>query len=274
MKRIYLLLLLISTIQLLSAKDIINFAPLPLEKSIKNIEEFLPMNTFLKEKLQIDIKYIYKKDYADIIKGFADGSIDIAYLGPLPYLYLKKHYKDAVPIVTFRQVNGESNYRCVLAKFKDDIIDKSQTLKIALTQPLSTCGYYITSILLSEKFDINISKQHYNYTMSHSNALIQTLEGKFILAGAKDTIAKQYETLGMEIIAQSHPLPGFSLVVNTKTLTQEQMKDIEKTLLTIPENIYKHWGGITSRGMIQSSLKEYERMKVDFDTIPLKGNMP
>ncbi len=272
MKRIYLFIVAVS-LYTLQAKDTLYFAPLPLNKGVQNIEEFLPLNSYLKKNLQINVKYIYKQDYADIIKGFKNSSIDIAYLGPLPYIYLKNSCKHAMPIVTFKQANGKSNYQCVLSKFKEDTIDRSQTIKIALTQPLSTCGYYMSNILLKNSLDINISQQGYKYTMSHTNALIKTLEGEFDIAGAKDTIAKQYESLGMEVIAKSNALPGFSLVVNTKTLSPEQINQLQKTLLAIPYSTYKLWGGITSRGMVKPSPKEYEQLKVDFSTIPFYGNM-
>ncbi len=273
MNKIYLWLVLVSSICTLNAKNTICFAPLPLKKGMENIEEFIPLNRYLKQTLNLDIKYVYKQDYTDIIKGFKNGSIDIAYLGPLPYIYLKNNCKYAMPIVTFKQSNGKSNYQCVLSKFKEDTINRLQTIKIALTQPLSTCGYYMSNILLKNNFDINISQQKYKYTMSHTNALIKTLEGEFDIAGAKDTIAQQYESLGMEIIAKSNALPGFSLVVNTKTLSPEQVDEIQKTLLAIPYSTYKLWGGITSRGMVKPSPKEYEQLEVDFDTIPFYGNM-
>lgn len=277
MRRLYILLSLVLLLlwsQSLGAKESINFAPLPLKKGIQNIEAFLPIAKYFKKKLGIETNFIRIVDYADIIKGFQDGFIDIAYLGPLPLAYLKKNYSYATPIVTFKQKNGDSHYRCVLAKFKEDKIERQKPLRVALTQPLSTCGFYMTNILLKERFGIDLSKQHYHYTMSHDNALLRTLEGKFVIAGAKDTIAKRYETLGMEVIAQSDLLPGFSLVVNTKTLSQKQIDTLQQTLLNIPKNIYQNWGGITSNGMIRSSVKEYEKLNVDFDTIPKKGNMP
>ncbi len=274
MKRIYLIAVILVLWSHLVAKDNINFAPLPLKEGVQNIEDFLPLMNYLKEKLGVETQFVRIKDYADIIKGFQNGSIDMAYLGPLPLIYLRKNYSYAQPIVAFKQANGKCYYRCVLVKFKEDHIDRSKPIKIALTQPLSTCGYYMTNILLKEKLGIDISKQQYSYTMSHSNALLRTLEGKFIIAGAKDTIAKQFTTLGMEIIAQSKPLPGFSLVVNNKTLSKKEIDAIQKTLLNIPKDIYGQWKGITSRGMVASSVKEYESLEVDFDAIPYEGNMP
>ena len=253
-------------------KKVINFAPLPTKGSIQNVKEFLPINSYLKETLSLDIHYIYKKDYQEILDGFEDGSIDIAYLGPLPFVSLRKKYPYAEPIVVFKQSNGLSKYRCVVAKFKNDTFDKNKQIKVALTQPLSTCGYLMTNILLKDKFNIELKNQKYKYTMSHTNALISVVKGEFLLAGAKDSIAKRYESLGMEIIAQSKLLPGFSLVVNTKTLSKKQIKEIQDTLLSISSKKYKSMGGITSKGLEKSNIEDYDSLIVDFH-IPKVGNI-
>lgn len=264
--------LLLSTTLFSNDKKIINFAPLPTKKASKNIEDFLPMNSYLKEKLSIDIKYVYKKDYQDILNGFKDGTIDMAYLGPLPFISLKKEYEFVKPIVTFKEKSGSSKYRCVLAKFKNDHFDKEKQIKVALTQPLSTCGYLMTSILLKENFNIELKEQQYDYTMSHTNALTSVVKGEFLIAGAKQSIAQQYETLGMEIIAQSKLLPAFSLVVNTKTLSKEQIKEIEDALLGLPQEIHKSLKGITQHGIEKANIEDYNELNVEFD-IPKKGNM-
>lgn len=264
--------LLLSTILFANDKRIINFAPLPTKKASKNIEDFLPMNAYLKEKLSIDIKYIYKKDYQDILNGFKDGTIDIAYLGPLPFISLKKEYMFVKPIVTFKEQSGSSKYRCVLAKFKKDKFDKEKQIKVALTQPLSTCGYFMTSILLKENFNIELKEQKYNYTMSHTNALSSVAKGEFLIAGAKQSIAQQYETLGMEIIAQSKLLPAFSIVVNTQTLSKEQIKEIEDALLELNNEEHKSSKGISKYGIEKANIEDYDDLNVNF-YIPKKGNM-
>ncbi|EDZ63477.1 putative ABC transporter, substrate binding protein [Sulfurimonas gotlandica GD1] len=264
--------LLLSTTLLSDEKRVIKFAPLPIKKASKNIEDFLPMNYYLKEKLSVDIKYVYKQDYQDILNGFKDGTIDMAYLGPLPFVSLKKEYMFVRPIITFKEKSGSSKYRCVLAKFKNDKFDKEKQIKVALTQPLSTCGYLMTSILLKDNFNIDLENQKYDYTMSHVNALISVVKGEFLIAGAKKSIAKKYESLGIEIIAQSDLLPGFSLVVNTQTLSQQQIKEIEDALLELPQEEYKSWKGITSNGIEKANMQDYDELIADFD-IPKKGNM-
>jgi len=255
------------------AKDTINFAPLPMKNATKNIQDFVPINSYLKQKLNININYVYKNNYQDILDSFVNGDIDIAYLGPLPLVSLHQKYPYLKPIITFNQKNGSEKYRCVLTKFKKDKFDITKKFKVALTQPLSTCGYFMTQKLLKDNFGIELKNQYYDYTMSHSNAILGSLSGEFLIAGAKDSIAKKYNSIGIEIIAQSEYLPGFTLVANTKTLTFKQITQIQDILLDIPSKVYKSWKGISSKGFVKASINDYDVIDVDFKKIPLKGNM-
>lgn len=267
-----LLTLLFFNVVQAADKTTLRFAPLPTKKEKANVEEFLPLVSYLEKHLSLNIDFVTKKDYRDILQGFEDQSIDFAYLGPLPYMILKKEYSHVEPIVTFRQKDGTSTYRCVLAKFADDAFDTSRPLRVALTQPLSTCGYYMSSIILQKKFGIDLKEQSFDYRMSHTNALLSVLKGDFTVAGAKDTIAQRYSSLGMEVIAQSEPLPGFSLVVNTKTLSREQIERIQGSLLSIPENIYKSWTGVISYGLQKEDVSTYKMPTMDI-VIPKEGNI-
>lgn len=252
---------------------VLKFAPLPTKKASKNIEEFIPVSKYLEKKVNIKFDYIVKKDYKDILDSFKNGTIDIAYLGPLPLVYLRQNYKHMKPIISFKQSNGSEKYRCVIAKFKNDKYKTDQKIKVALTQPLSTCGYYMTQKLLKKRYNINLDNHLYNYEMSHYKALSASLRGDYFISGAKDSIALKYESLGMEVIEKSDLLPGFSLVVNTKTVSKKDIEKIENTLLSIPKKQYKSWTGIASRGMIKSSIEDYKDLEVDFSLIPQKGNI-
>lgn len=268
------LFLLIFTSTLFSKDKLtINFAPLPMKKQSKTIQDFVPMTSYLKQELGINTNYIYKKNYKNIVDSFIKGEIDIAFLGPLPLVNLRARYKDIEPIITVKQKNGSKYYRCVLSKFKKDKLDLEKPLRIALTQPLSTCGYFMSSKLLKDRYGIDLSKQKYDYKMSHSNAILSMLKGDFIIAGAKDTITKRHETLGIEIIAKSEYLPGFSFVANKKTLSKKSIDDIKKALLGLDEKTYKSWKGVLSSGFEKADISDYDVIDVDFDDIPFKGNI-
>lgn len=254
-------------------KTTLVFSPLPLTSASKNIQEFLPLTSYLEKKLDLSIKYTHQRNYQDIINGFKSGTIDIAYVGPLPFIALQKEYPQIKPIITINKNNGSSQYRCVLTKFKHDHIDTTMPIKVALTQPLSTCGYYMTQKLLKNNLSLDLKEQKYSYQMSHSDAILSVLEGTHILAGAKDSIVNKHKTLGMEVIAKSDPLPGFVLIVNTQTLSLKQISALENTILNIEKEDYKKWKGIFSNGFSIPNIKEYKNFKIDFNDIPLEGNM-
>lgn len=276
MKKIvfYIVFIAMFSVNSLSAMEqrTIYFTPLSVENEKKTKEEFLPLLDYMQSKLPLTIKFNYQEDYKNILLGLKDGSIDIAYLGPLPYAILKEQYPYIKPLVSMKQKDGSMGYKCVIAKFAKDEIDFTKVLNVALTQPFSTCGYFMTKRLLKEKFGVSLEEQHYGYTMSHSSALTGVLEGRYMIAAAKEDLARKYETLGMEIIAISEELPLLSIVVNTKTLSPEEIETIRETLLNIPASEYKKWGAIVEYGFTPSDEKAYDALKIDY-AIPEKGNM-
>lgn len=254
-------------------KEIINFAPLPINNAKQNIKDFIPLNSYLEESLNVKINYLQFSSYEDILYAFEEEKVDIAYLGPLPLVALQQNFSHIFPLATLKQKDGSSKYRCVLSKFKNDQLDLSQPLKISLTQPLSTCGYYFTKKLLKDDFNIDLDKQQYKYVMTHSSAMLSALAGETIIAGVKEPVAKKYDSIGMEIIAKSAPLPGFTLVANSKTLSMDQILEIQKTIFAITPETYKNWKGLFTHGFTPTDLKDYSFPDLDLHDIPQKGNI-
>jgi phosphonate transport system substrate-binding protein len=98
------------------------------------------------------------------------------------------------------------------------------------------------------------------------------VKGEYDIAGAKEDIAKKFESLGVEIIAKSELLPGFCIAINTKTVSKEEILNFKKALLSIEKNKLKTMGPIISKGFDTIDIKEYKVLKTDID-IPKKGNM-
>jgi len=255
----------------LKAKSSYVFVPLPMKNKEKTMEEFLPLVNYI-NRTTLPLTYTYKKDYEDILRGFKEQNIDIAYLGPLPYALLVKEYPYVRPIITLKPAKKKKNgYRCVLAKFTEDTLPKNRPLKVALTQPDSTCGYFMTSKLLQKSYGLLLLEQNYTYTMSHSNALLEVLKGNYDIAGASDTIAQKFESLGMQIIASSEKLPSFAIVVNTKTISQEDVKKLQKSILSVPQEQYENWGTLLKYGFDVAPSNLFSDMQID-EVIPQKGN--
>lgn len=251
----------------------LRIAPLPTNNKTQTIEAIVPLFSYIEKISKIKTQYIYEKEYDEIIKKFKNNEIDIAILGPLPYLKLRETTQKSEPIIEFKNDQDKGFYRCVLAKFGNDTIDFNKQIKVALTQPLSTCGYYMTQQLLKNQYNIALQNQRYDYKMSHSAALTSVLEGDFHLAGVKESIAEDFSSLGVEIVAKSDLVPEFALVVNTQTLSTKQIKIIRDLILSIPPSTYKQWKGFLCNGFLKADKKVYDKLQVDFKMIPKKGNI-
>lgn len=272
-----LILLLFSNMLFLHARPLI-FAPLPLSNTQRVFEDFSPMTQYLEKNLGEHIEFHYEKHYDTIVTLFQENKIDIAYFGPLPFVSLQKTFPAALPLVTFHESDGAQGYRCVLVKFARDRVDftHSPRIKVALTQPLSTCGYTKTKLLLKEHYGKNLEDMLFRYVGKHDEVALSVVRGDFLVGGVKESVAHEYATLGLEIIASTEMLPGFTLVVNTQTLSASQIDTIKQTLLSTPKEIYQTWGKELSYGMSEANgalFKSLSHGLLEFD-VPHTGNYP
>ena len=249
-KFFFLFLFLLSN---LFSKDILTFAPLPMVEKKVVYDEFYLIIKFLEKKLGKKKVYFYSENYEGILKNLKEKKIDILYLGPLPYVKLKESYDFALPLVHFKDKNNSSFYTCSLIKFM-----KSESKeKIALTQPLSTCGYLSVNSLLDNKLE----NYQYSYLGKHDDVALNVLNKKFDLGGVKTSIAKEYYHLGIEEISRTEQFPGFALFGNIETLGIEYLNNIKQLLLNAEKNEYSKWGKDIKYGMEEAFDKDYESIR-------------
>ncbi|WP_321277587.1 PhnD/SsuA/transferrin family substrate-binding protein [Thiomicrorhabdus indica] len=253
------------------AKETIYFTPLPTEDLDTLAKNNLPFIQQIEKAVNQSIRFNLKQDYSDIINGVVGQEIDLFTLGPLPYLQLKKVFPHVEPLLLMKRESGKAHYRCMLTKFRLDKPALEKPLKIALTQPMSTCGYFKTEMLLNQVLNKELSEQQYHYVGSHSGALESVLEGQFDYAGACGCFAKDYQSLGMEIIAESDYVPGFGLFANTKTVDKATIQVIKKSLLQLSSEELDRLGGIYQHGFQELEGNEYQGLSLPAN-IPMHGN--
>lgn len=256
-----LFLLFIANLSIL-AKDTLIFAPLPMLDKKVVFDEFYPMKISLEKKLNKKIDFYYAKDYAELLKDFESLKIDLIYLGPLPYVKLKENFKDAEPIIHFKEKNGNSFYTCSFVKF----LNTQKIKKIALTQPLSTCGYLSVNYLLNYKLE----DYSYNYLGKHDDVALNIIKGNFDAGGLKSSIAQEYFHLGLEEISKTENLPGFALVANNKTLDDDFIKELKDIFLKLDKNDYSKWGKNIKYGFETASDNDYDVLRKMLDKTDIK----
>ena len=259
------------------------FAPLPMEQREKVLRQIAPMLHFLEKSLDRHFSIKYLGNYDDILHDFREKRIDLAFLGPLPYVQLRGEYPEAEPIVRFLNEHGKDTYTCSLITGVESGLTTVEGLKgkrLGLTQPHSTCGYLFAGDLLQQA-GISIKDTKFHYTGSHQEVALAVVRGEFDAGGIKTSIAGKYSHLGLRFLAESKPLPGFLLVANKNTLAEEQIEKIRDILLQLRPldnaanaELTRDWGASVRYGATEVKDSDYDviRDQLQGITIPNQGN--
>ena len=252
-------------------KEPLRFAPLPRESPEVVLLQFLAMTQYLEQQGQ-PVEFVFYDQYDELLRAFQDGRVDLAYLGPLSYVYLRDRHPAADPLVRFNEADGQPSYRCVLVGFSGDRIDlaRRQDLTVALTQPLSTCGYMGTDRLLRPAAGISLAKTRYRYLDSHEAVALSVLSGEFAVGGMKDDIAAGFADLGLIVLAQTkRKMPGHALVANGRTVSAEQRAELTRLLLSAPAAEYGNWGTPIRHGAQATDDADFDVIRTMRDLLPL-----
>ncbi len=224
------------------ASDTIRFTPLPMETVAKTYEIFTPFTKFLEQKIGKKVEIVYIAKNAEIMEALKEGKIDIAHLGPLPYVKLHEAYKDMLPIIQFLEKDGSPLYTCTLFRRKNSTLDytKAKDLSFALTFKYSTCGYASVEELLREH-GTSLLNNSFHYSFSHYRAIADVVNGDYDFGTVKTSIYEQFKYLDIEPVAEGKPNPELMLVANTKTLTSNEIESIQKSILESTPEERKSW---------------------------------
>lgn len=228
-----ILFCLAATAGLASGRELV-FAPLPIEQPESVVNTSRPLITYLSRHLGTPIQIRYESDFKTILRLFREGKIDIAHLGPLPYLSLKQSYTRVEPIATVNESDGSDAYTCALVTAFDGPSSLSQVQgPIALTQPLSTCGHLTAGYLL-QKHGRQIESFRHDYLGNQDKVALAVIQGTYQVGTMKTALVKKYANLTLRVLEETPRFPGFLLVANTGTMKPELITKVRAALLSMP----------------------------------------
>jgi phosphonate transport system substrate-binding protein len=257
------------------AAETLTFSPLPMETPYTVASQWKPLLTYLEQALGVTLKIDYSTSNDEILDKFKAGRLDLAYLGPLPYVILRKSFPAAEPVVIFHEKNGQPAYTCALVVSADSTLNLKglKERKIALTQPLSTCGYFATEGLLHQK-DSSLEDNRFRYLGQHDDVALAVVRGEFDAGGLKTAIARKYAHLGLVVRGESLSMPGLALVANSNRVSAERIAQIRQVLLSVDHNIRQQWGDNIRHGVAPAKDSDYDgtRQLPVSAGIPAQGN--
>lgn len=273
--RAVLLLLFSSLVPVPASAETLTFSPMLIDKPETVASRWRPTLDHLEKVLGANIRIVIQPDYGKIIEKFRQGEIDLAFLGPLPYLELKHSFPAAEPVAHIREADGRAKYTCAIVALAERrfAIAALRDKTIALTQPLSTCGYLGTDGILRQAGS-GLEYNRYRYLGSHENVALAVARGDYDAGGLKTVVGQRYEHLGVRVIAESEALPSFALIANARKLSPARIERIRKALVSVAPAMRAGWGGALQHGFESASDRDYDgmrRFRIDA-TIPQQGN--
>lgn len=245
-----------------AAAESLIFAPLPMETPYTVVAQWKPLLDYLGRQLGANLQIDYSGSNEEVVEKFRSGRLDLAYFGPLPYVKLHKDFPAAAPVVVFNEKDGTAKYTCSLVVAADSHLDLKalQHKRIALTQPLSTCGYFAAQGLLRQQ-GRSLEENRYRYLGPHDAVALAVVRGDFDAGGVKTAIANKYAHLGLTVIAESPSMPGLALIANRQRLSAERIEQIRQLLLNAPAEVRQQWGDNIRHGVASVSDSDYDGMR-------------
>ncbi|MCM2264820.1 MAG: PhnD/SsuA/transferrin family substrate-binding protein [Desulfuromonadales bacterium] len=268
-------LIVVFTVLLLStlpvAAETLTIAPLPMETPATVANQWLPFFNYLEQRLGVNLKVSYSATNDEIVNKFKAGELDLAYLGPLPYVLLKKNFPAAEPVVIFNEKDGDSSYTCALVTSADSSFDfkSMKGKKVALTQPLSTCGYFATQGMFAQ-YGNSLEDNLYHFLGQHDKVALAVARGDFDAGGLKTSIARKYNYLGVIVRAESPHFPGLAIIANSDRVSSQLIAQIRQALLTADEKTREQWGDNIRYGVVAAKDSDYEGMR----QLPIPPSLP
>ena len=259
-----------------AGQETLAFAPLPMEAPETVVGQWKPMLNYLERKLGIRLRIDYSQSNEEILEKFRTGEIDLAYLGPLPYVVLKEGFPAALPVVQFNEANGQPAYACAVVALAERKLDmrKIRGMQVALTQPLSTCGYLSAEGLLRQSGG-TLEANHYRYLAMHDAVALAVVRGDYDAGVLKSAIGRKYAHLGLTTLAETPPLPSLALVANSTRVSAETVERLRAVLVEADSAVRAGWGDNIRHGAVPATDKDYDPVRKLLRgqrRIPPKGN--
>ena len=192
-------------------------------------------------------------NYADTINKFADGTFDIGYIGPVPYIKVKNQNKDALVLLAGIKNSKKSPFRSVIISKKGSKYLKYKDLKntnFAFGSPNSTLSYYVPKYMLEkEKIDKDINR--YYFMGRHDKVAQYVIMGRYAAGAVKQSVATKYAKY-LQVIATSEPFVGFAIIANKK---------LDPKILKKLQHLFQNFHNIAALKKIKKSAIGFEERK-------------
>lgn len=204
----------------------------PFKPATKLTEAFTPFTSYLSEKLGEPVVLRIGKDYQAHIDAAGDDSLDIAYLGPVPYVKMRERYGER-PLLARQQIGEHPVFHGKIFVRADSPVRSLADLagkRFAFGEPHSTMSHLVPRYMLWQA-GVTVDKlASYKFVGDHVNVALGVLAGEFDAGAVKEDVYFSYEPRGLRAIATSAPVSDHLFVASRK-LSDVQVRRLRDIML-------------------------------------------
>lgn len=206
----------------------------PYDTPSRLVARFEPLSRYLSETLGLPVELYVAVSYEDQIRKIAAGEVDLAFMGPTPYLRAHDRYAapGAAPIIP---IAGEEEYFSVVVVRRDSGIETVADLRgrtMAFGSHRSFSSHYMPrAILLKHGVGLGDLKD-YAFLERHERVALAVLHGDYDAGGVNREIAAKYldQDIGLKVVEVSPALPPHAIVARSG-LDADLIESIRAALL-------------------------------------------
>ncbi len=200
------------------------------------ITKFSPLAAYLSKQCGQPIKIKVSKSYESHIKKVGENQIDLAYMGPGPYVKMTHTY-GIKPVLACLEVNGKPFFHGMIITRQKSTIKTLQDLqgkRFAFGDPHSTMSYLLPrSMLRQAGVDLGNLKK-YEFLGSHNNVALAVLGGYYDAGGVKEGVFYKYQGRGLRMLAKS-PAIAEHVFVTSDRLPEATINTLRQALLNLKD---------------------------------------
>jgi phosphonate transport system substrate-binding protein len=251
------------------------FGVIPMDNPRIMYEKYQPLLDYLSSETSYSYELVLKKNYEETVEALKAGETDIALLGPLTYLEARARC-GAVCILKPKGADGRARYRSVIVKRKGNPLQGVSGLKgetVAFASLKSTSGNLLPRLLLADAgIHLNDLKGYANFDI-HDSVVKAVLKGQYAAGAVRDSVARKYMKLGIDVIAESGEIPMGPLVVGPKvppSVTEAVKKALLKLNPSDPggQKVLKRLDEDFRNGFTEASDGDYEGVRSQINAVP------
>lgn len=199
-------------------------------------KRFTPLASYLSQALGQPVAVRVGVNYDEHIAAVGRDEVDIAFMGPVPYVKMISRYGPK-PLLARFEVNGDPNlYGTIVTRSQSPLrsIKELKGHSFAFGDPESTMSHIMPRHLLMEAGVTVNTLSEFRFLGSHHNVALAVLAGDFDAGAVKREVFDEFEGKGLRLLALTPPTPDH-LFLARSTLPLQQIQRLREALLGLKD---------------------------------------